>query len=96
MEQFEVGLLYKNWSGVQVLEFYKIEICIENSTVSRGIWDKYSDFKIHQNITGHRSSEWYLGSFEISQASVCPKYPKETVLFLVYTTRQRNFALYIA
>jgi len=25
-----------------------------------------------------------------------PKYPEETVLFLFYTTRQRNFALYVA
>ena len=32
---------------------------------------------------------------EISQASIYPKYPEETVLFPVYTTRQRNFTLYV-
>ena len=37
-----------------------------------------------------------MGSFEISRASIYPKYPEETVLFLVYATRQRNFALYVA
>ena len=32
-------------------------ICLGNSTVSRGIWDKYHQwyFKIHQNITSRRS-----------------------------------------
>ena len=72
-------------------------ICIGNSTVSRGIWDKYREwyFKIHQNITRRRGGEWYLGSFEISRAGINPKYPEETVLFPVYTTRQRNFALYV-
>ena len=37
-----------------------------------------------------------FGSFEISRAGVYPKYPEETVLFPVYTTRQGNFALYVA
>ena len=32
---------------------------------------------------------------KISQAGIYPKYPEETVLFPVYTTRQRNFALYV-
>ena len=36
-----------------------------------------------------------MGSFEISRAGICPKHPEETVLFPVYTTRQRNFALYV-
>jgi len=36
-----------------------------------------------------------LGSFEISRAGIYPKYPEETVLFFVYTTRQRNFAFHI-
>jgi len=72
-------------------------ISIGNSTVSRGIWDKYCEwyFKIYQNITSHRGSEWYLGSAEISLASIYPKYPEETVLFPVYTKRQRHFALYV-
>ena len=72
-------------------------ISIGNSTVSRGIWDKYREwyFKIHQNISNRLGGEWYLGSFEISRAGIYPKYSKETVLFLVYTTRQRNFALYV-
>ena len=72
-------------------------ISIGNSTVSRGIWDKYREwyFKIHQNITSRRCGEWYLGSFEISLAGIYPKYPEETVLFPVYTTRQRNFAFYV-
>ena len=55
-------------------------ICLGNSTVSRGIWDKYHEwyyFKIHQNITSCCGGEWYLGS-------------------PVYTTRQRNFAHYVA
>ena len=72
-------------------------ISIGNSTVSRGIWDKYSAwyFKIHQNITSRRG-KWYLGSFEISRAGIYPKYPEETVLLnFVYTTRQRNFAFYV-
>ena len=43
-----------------------------------------------------QNSPKYLGSFEISRASNYPKYPKETVLFLVYTARQRNFAHYVA
>ena len=60
-------------------------ICIGNSTVSRGIWDKYRDKK----------SPKYLGSFEISRAGIYSKYPEETVLFPVYTTRQRNFAFYV-
>ena len=72
-------------------------VCIGNSTVSRGIWDEYQEwyFKIHQNITSRCSGEWYLGSFEISRAGIYPKCPEETVLFPVYTTRQRNFALYV-
>ena len=80
-----------------VSSFTFIEICIGNSTVSRGILDKYREwyFKIHQNITSRRGGEWYLGSFEISRAGIYPKYPEETVLFPVYTTRQRNFALYV-
>ena len=70
---------------------------IGNSTVSRGIWNKYREwyFKIHQNITSRRGGEWYLGSFKISRAGIYPKYPEETVLFPVYTTMQRNFALYV-
>ena len=32
---------------------------------------------------------------KILQAGIYPKYPEETVLFFVYTTRQRNFALYV-
>ena len=32
---------------------------------------------------------------KISRAGIYPKYPKETALFPVYTTRQRNFALYV-
>ena len=36
-----------------------------------------------------------MGSFEISRAGIYPKYHEETVLFPVYTTRQRNFALYV-
>ena len=54
-------------------------ICLGNSTVSRGIWDKYHQwyFKIHQNITSRCGGEWYFGS-------------------PFYTTRQRNFTLYIA
>ena len=57
--------------------------------VSRGIWDNYHKwyFRIHQNITSRRGSEWYLGSFEISQAGI--------YLFPVYATRQRNFGYYI-
>ena len=39
-------------------------------------------FKIHQNITSRHGAEWYLGSFEISRASIYPKYPKETDCFL--------------
>ena len=80
-------------SVIHGLDFF---ICIGNSTVSRGIWGKYREwyFKIHQNITSRRG-EWYLGSFEISRAGIYPKYPEETVLFFVYTTRQRNFALYV-
>ena len=76
--------------------FVEQGISIRNSTVSRGIWDKYREwyFKIHKNIMSRRS-EWYLGSFEISWAGIYPKYPEETVLFFVYTTRQRNFALYV-
>ena len=72
-------------------------ISIGNSTVSRGIWDKHCEwyFKIHQNIMSRGGGAWYLGSFEMSQAGIYPKYPEETVLFLVYTTRQRNFALYV-
>ena len=72
-------------------------ISIGNSTVYRGIWDKYREwyFKIHQNITSRRGGEWYLGSFEISQAGIYSKYPEETVLSPAYTTRQRNFALYV-
>ena len=31
----------------------------------------------------------------MSRAGIYPKYPEETVLFPVYTTRQRNFALYV-
>ena len=42
-------------------------------------------FKIHQNVWG-----------EISWAIIDPKYPAETVLFLVYTIRQRNFTQYVA
>ena len=30
---------------------------------------------------------------KISRAGIYPKYPEETVLFFVYTTRQRKFAL---
>ena len=73
-----------------------VALRIGNSTVSRGIWDKYREwyFKIHQNITSCRC-EWYLGSFEISRAGIYPKYPEETALFFVYTTRQRNFAFHI-
>ena len=37
-----------------------------------------------------------MGSFEISRAGIYPKYPDETVLFPVYTTRQRNFALNVS
>ena len=72
-------------------------ISIGNSTVSWGIWVKYREwhFKIHQNITSRRGGEWYLGSFEISRAGIYPKYPEETVLFPVYTTRQRNFTFYV-
>ena len=72
---------------------FVICVCIGNSTVSRGIWDKYREwyFKIRQNITS-RHGEWYLESFEISRAGIYTKYPEETVLFFVYTTRQRNFA----
>ena len=79
------------------MEIFLPIICIGNSTVSRGIWDKYREwyFKIHQNITSRRGGEWYLGSFEISRAGIYPKYPEETVLCPVYTTRQRNFALYL-
>ena len=68
-------------------------IRIGNSTVSRGIWDKYREwyFKIRQNIMSRRG-EWYLESFEISRAGIYTKYPEETVLFFVYTTMQRNFA----
>ena len=75
---------------------YIIIISIGNSMVSRGIWDKYREwyFKIHQNITSRRG-EWYLGSFEISWAGIYPKNPEETVLFFVYTTRQRNFVFHI-
>ena len=75
---------------------FQFTIIIGNSTVSRGIWDKYREwyFKIHQNITSRRG-EWYLGSFEISRAGIYPKYHEETVLFFVYTTRQRNIALYV-
>ena len=60
-----------------------VVISMGNSTVSRGIWDKYRKwyFKIHQNITS-RHDVWYLGSFEISQAGIYPKYPEETLLFL--------------
>ena len=49
-------------------------ICIGNSTVSRGIWDKFREwyFKIHQTIMSHRG-EWCLGSFEISWAGIYPK-----------------------
>ena len=36
-----------------------------------------------------------LVNFEISRAGIYPKYPEETVLFPVYTTRQRKFALYV-
>ena len=36
-----------------------------------------------------------MGSFEISRAGIYRKYYEETVLFPVYTTRQRNFALYV-
>ena len=74
----------------------KRKISIGNSTVSRGIWDKYREwyFKTRQNITSRRG-EWYLGSFQISRAGIYPKYPEETVLFSVYTTRQRNFAFHI-
>ena len=97
MEQFEVGLLYKNWSGVQALEFYKIEICIENSTVSRGIWDKYRNFKIHQNITSRHSSEWYLGSSEISQATICPKIPQRNcAISCLYCKAKKFCTLHIA
>ena len=77
--------------------FIQLKFCIGNSTVSRGIWDKYHEwyFKVRQNIRSRPSGEWYLGSFEISGACIYPKYPEETVLFPVYTTRQRNFAPYI-
>ena len=68
-----------------------------NSTVPRGIWDKYREwyFKIHQNITSRRGGEWYLESFEISRAGIYSKYPEETLLLPVYTSMQRNFALYV-
>ena len=36
-----------------------------------------------------------MGSLEILRAGDYPKYPKETVLLPVHTTRQRNFALYV-
>ena len=36
-----------------------------------------------------------MGSFGISRAGIYSKYPEETVLFPVYTTRQRNFALHV-
>ena len=52
-------------------------------------------FQNSQNITSRRSSKCYLGSFEISRAGSYPKYLEETVLFPVYTTRQRNFTLYV-
>ena len=70
---------------------------IGKSAVSRSIWDKYRKwyFKIHQNTTSHRGGERYLGSFEISRAGIDPKYPEEILLFPVYTTRERNFALYV-
>ena len=76
--------------------FHHRPVRIGNSTVSRGIWDKYREwyFKIHQNIASRRG-KWYLGSFEISRAGIYPKYPEETVLFFVYTTRQRNFVFHI-
>ena len=95
-KHFKVGL-----KNLAVPHFFNpllsVWICIGNSTVSRGIWDKYCwrYFKIHQNITSRRGGGWYLGSFEIWQAGIYPKYPKETVLFPVYTTRQRNFTLYV-
>ena len=41
------------------------------------------------------ASDIILGSFEISRAGIYPKYPEETVLFPVYTKRQRNFTLYV-
>ena len=34
-------------------------------------------------------------SFEISLVNIYPKYPDKTVLFPVYTTRQRNFPFYL-
>ena len=34
-------------------------------------------------------------SFEISWVNIYPKYPDKTVLFPVYTTRQRNFPFYL-
>ena len=76
--------------------FVEQGISIRNSTVSRGIWDKYREwyFKIHKNIMSRRS-EWYLESFEISWAGIYPKYSEETVLFFVYTTGKRNFAFYV-
>ena len=70
----------KIWKAVfktiQAFLSQNYNISIGNSTVSRGIWDKYREwyFKIHQNITSRRG-EWYLGSFEISRAGIYPKYP---------------------
>ena len=78
-------------SSIMICKGYSTEwspIRIGNSKISRGIWEKYRKcyFKIHQNITSSRCGEWYLGSFEISRASIYPKYPEKTVLFPVYNT----------
>ena len=65
---------------------------IGKSTGSWDIWDKYREwyFKIHQNMTSRRG-EWYLGSFEISRASIYPKYPEETVLFFCLYYKAKKF-----
>ena len=36
------------------------------------------------------------GVLKYHESVFYPKYPEETVLFPVYTTRQRNFALYVS
>ena len=59
-------------------------VSIGNSTVSRGIWEKYREwyFKIHQNITSRRRGEWYLGVLKYHETVFIPNTPKKPCYFL--------------
>ena len=62
--------------------------------VSRGIWVKYSKC-ISKFTKISQATTVIFGEFWNIMSRYYPKYPKETVPFPVYTTRQRNFTLYV-